>query len=98
MSLAGYATGPGADEQHGLGDAPELHTGADHERGPSLAGEVHSLPRLGVHKSALCAENRPIHTGFLHSQIGPGPLHGAPVRDSPLGVVVLSILEGGEHS
>src|SRR3954468_19921281 len=26
MSLDGYVTGPGADEQHGLGDAPELHT------------------------------------------------------------------------
>jgi dihydrofolate reductase len=25
MSLDGYVTGPGADEQHGLGDAPELH-------------------------------------------------------------------------
>jgi len=24
--LDGYVTGPGADEQHGLGDAPELHT------------------------------------------------------------------------
>jgi dihydrofolate reductase len=26
MSLDGYVTGPRADEQHGLGDAPELHT------------------------------------------------------------------------
>jgi dihydrofolate reductase len=26
MSLDGYVTGVGADEQHGLGDAPELHT------------------------------------------------------------------------
>jgi hypothetical protein len=26
MSLDGYVTGPGAYEQHGLGDAPELHT------------------------------------------------------------------------
>jgi hypothetical protein len=26
MSLDGYVTGLGADEQHGLGDAPELHT------------------------------------------------------------------------
>ena len=26
MSLDGYVTGPGADEQHGLGNAPELHT------------------------------------------------------------------------
>jgi dihydrofolate reductase len=26
VSLDGYVTGPGADEQHGLGDAPELHT------------------------------------------------------------------------
>jgi dihydrofolate reductase len=26
MSLDGYVTGPGADEHHGLGDAPELHT------------------------------------------------------------------------
>ena len=26
MSLDGYVTGPGADVQHGLGDAPELHT------------------------------------------------------------------------
>jgi dihydrofolate reductase len=26
MSLDGYVTGPGADEQHGLGDAPELHS------------------------------------------------------------------------
>lgn len=26
MSLDGYVTGPGADEQHGLGDATELHT------------------------------------------------------------------------
>ena len=26
MSLDGYVTGPGADETHGLGDAPELHT------------------------------------------------------------------------
>src|SRR5436305_659256 len=26
MSLDGYVTGEGADEQHGLGDAPELHT------------------------------------------------------------------------
>ncbi len=25
MSLDGYVTGPGADDQHGLGDAPELH-------------------------------------------------------------------------
>ncbi len=25
MSLDGYVTGPGADAQHGLGDAPELH-------------------------------------------------------------------------
>ena len=25
MSLDGYVTGPGADVQHGLGDAPELH-------------------------------------------------------------------------
>ena len=25
MSLDGYVTGPGADEAHGLGDAPELH-------------------------------------------------------------------------
>ena len=25
MSLDGYVTGPGADTQHGLGDAPELH-------------------------------------------------------------------------
>jgi dihydrofolate reductase len=25
MSLDGYVTGPGADLQHGLGDAPELH-------------------------------------------------------------------------
>ena len=25
MSLDGFVTGPGADEQHGLGDAPELH-------------------------------------------------------------------------
>ena len=25
MSLDGYVTGPGAHEQHGLGDAPELH-------------------------------------------------------------------------
>src|SRR6478752_4721863 len=26
MSLDGYVTGPGADIEHGLGDAPELHT------------------------------------------------------------------------
>ena len=26
MSLDGFVTGKGADEQHGLGDAPELHT------------------------------------------------------------------------
>jgi hypothetical protein len=26
MSLEGFVTGDGADEQHGLGDAPELHT------------------------------------------------------------------------
>lgn len=26
MSLDGFVTGPGAGEQHGLGDAPELHT------------------------------------------------------------------------
>ena len=26
MSLDGYVTGPGADEEHGLGDAEELHT------------------------------------------------------------------------
>lgn len=26
MSLDGYVTGSGADDQHGLGDAPELHT------------------------------------------------------------------------
>jgi dihydrofolate reductase len=26
MSLDGYVTGPGADSQHGLGDAEELHT------------------------------------------------------------------------
>jgi dihydrofolate reductase len=26
MSLDGFVTGVGADEQHGLGDAPELHT------------------------------------------------------------------------
>jgi dihydrofolate reductase len=26
MSLDGFVTGNGADEQHGLGDAPELHT------------------------------------------------------------------------
>src|SRR5688500_10956117 len=26
MSLDGFVTGPGADERHGLGDAPELHT------------------------------------------------------------------------
>ena len=25
MSLDGYVTGPGADLEHGLGDAPELH-------------------------------------------------------------------------
>src|SRR5215210_3431477 len=25
MSLDGYVTGPGADVEHGLGDAPELH-------------------------------------------------------------------------
>ena len=25
MSLDGYVTGPGADIEHGLGDAPELH-------------------------------------------------------------------------
>jgi hypothetical protein len=25
MSLDGYVTGPGADPEHGLGDAPELH-------------------------------------------------------------------------
>src|SRR5438876_11101150 len=25
MSLDGYVTGPGADAEHGLGDAPELH-------------------------------------------------------------------------
>ena len=25
MSLDGYVTGPGADREHGLGDAPELH-------------------------------------------------------------------------
>src|SRR5690349_21317656 len=28
MSLDGFVTGEGADEQHGLGDAPELHTWA----------------------------------------------------------------------
>ena len=28
MSLDGFVTGHGADEQHGLGDAPELHTWA----------------------------------------------------------------------
>lgn len=26
MSLDGYVTGPGVDKEHGLGDAPELHT------------------------------------------------------------------------
>ena len=26
MSLDGFVTGDGADDQHGLGDAPELHT------------------------------------------------------------------------
>src|SRR6476646_8508536 len=26
MSLDGFVTGEGADEQHGLGDAPEIHT------------------------------------------------------------------------
>jgi hypothetical protein len=26
MSLDGFVTGHGADERHGLGDAPELHT------------------------------------------------------------------------
>src|SRR5712671_4868868 len=26
MSLDGYVTGPGADLEHGLGDAPELHS------------------------------------------------------------------------
>ena len=25
MSLDGYVTGPGADQQHGLGDTSELH-------------------------------------------------------------------------
>ena len=28
MSLDGFVTGVGADEDHGLGDAPELHTGS----------------------------------------------------------------------
>ncbi len=28
MSLDGFVTGQGADERHGLGDAPELHTWA----------------------------------------------------------------------
>ena len=28
MSLDGFVTGPGADERHGLGDAPELHAWA----------------------------------------------------------------------
>ena len=26
ISLDGFVTGEGADDQHGLGDAPELHT------------------------------------------------------------------------
>jgi hypothetical protein len=33
MSLDGYVTGPGADEQAGLGDAPELHLGDGTGRG-----------------------------------------------------------------
>jgi dihydrofolate reductase len=31
MSLDGFVTGKGADEQHGLGDAPELHTWVMHQ-------------------------------------------------------------------
>src|SRR5215207_1367841 len=31
MSLDGFVTGNGADEQHGLGDAPELHTWVMHQ-------------------------------------------------------------------
>jgi dihydrofolate reductase len=31
MSLDGFVTGEGADEQHGLGDAPELHTWVMHQ-------------------------------------------------------------------
>jgi dihydrofolate reductase len=31
MSLDGYVTGPGADEEHGLGDAEELHTWVMHQ-------------------------------------------------------------------
>ena len=34
MSLDGYVTGPGADDQHGLGDAPELHTWVTETPGP----------------------------------------------------------------
>ncbi len=31
MSIDGYVTGPGADMQHGLGDAPELHSWVDEQ-------------------------------------------------------------------
>ena len=33
MSLDGFVTGEGADEQHGLGDAPELHTWVRQQEG-----------------------------------------------------------------
>ncbi len=48
MSLDGYVTGPGADEQHGLGDAPELHTCVTEQDAVDKA----QAPRVGVPPNA----------------------------------------------
>ena len=54
MSLDGYVTGPGADEQHGLGDAPELHTWVMEQD----AVDAEALERSTAHSGAVIMGRR----------------------------------------
>jgi dihydrofolate reductase len=54
MSLDGYVTGPGADEQHGLGDAPEIHTWVMEQD----AVDTEILERATAHSGAVVMGRR----------------------------------------
>lgn len=80
LSLDGFVTGPGADEQHGLGDAPELHTWVMEqdavdaeilERATSASGAVVMGRRLFDIVNAPDGWNE--HMGYGADQVGTPP-------------------------
>jgi RibD C-terminal domain len=83
MSLDGFVTGEGADEHHGLGDAPELHTwvkpqdtvdAAILEQATTQSGAVVMGRRLSDIVNSLDGWNEDM--GYGADQVGTPPWRG----------------------